>query len=511
MAPAAHPPLTPFGSALAGALGSVFANAAVYPLDTIKTRLQAEDDDNDDDTNDTDLKDVDLNSPHSHNQDEKDLDPGTRDRKRQTRSISNIQKYIYAKIKRWDMLMMLLKILKKEGISGAFHGFGASMIGTFSQQFAYFFFHTLLRTSYLRRLSSASRIPSSSPSKSNPISPPSISTPAELLLGALAGALAQIFTIPVQVIATRQQLWQPDPISHAPGPNPTSSTNTNTTQKTQSKTGSSAPSLLETANEIISESGITGLWTGLKPGLVLTFNPAITYGVFERLKSYRLSKRSALSRDHSGSTAGKLGVGEAFVLGVISKMLATVVTYPYIFAKVRLQAKASPEEVQYDTEHSSPSTSAQRETHIGEDTNQGSSTTEVEADKTAQPDSQDKVTPSYASIASATPAFGSATIDLPKNQDQNESAEKTVRPGLNKKRGQSHKYHHHHKHALSLLQAVYAEHGFKGWYKGLTAQIVKAVLCQGILFVSKDQFESYAWILLVGLTTLRRRLRLSSV
>nr|XP_018265304.1 uncharacterized protein I303_01667 [Kwoniella dejecticola CBS 10117]OBR87462.1 hypothetical protein I303_01667 [Kwoniella dejecticola CBS 10117] len=451
MAPAAHPPLTPFGSALAGALGSVFANAAVYPLDTIKTRLQAEDDDNDDDTNDTDLKDI----------------------------------------KRWDMLMMLLKILKKEGISGAFHGFGASMIGTFSQQFAYFFFHTLLRTSYLRRLSSASRIPSSSPSKSNPISPPSISTPAELLLGALAGALAQIFTIPVQVIATRQQLWQPDPISHAPG--------------------SSAPSLLETANEIISESGITGLWTGLKPGLVLTFNPAITYGVFERLKSYRLSKRSALSRDHSGSTAGKLGVGEAFVLGVISKMLATVVTYPYIFAKVRLQAKASPEEVQYDTEHSSPSTSAQRETHIGEDTNQGSSTTEVEADKTAQPDSQDKVTPSYASIASATPAFGSATIDLPKNQDQNESAEKTVRPGLNKKRGQSHKYHHHHKHALSLLQAVYAEHGFKGWYKGLTAQIVKAVLCQGILFVSKDQFESYAWILLVGLTTLRRRLRLSSV
>ena len=35
---------------------------------------------------------------------------------------------------------------------------------------------------------------------------PPLSTAAELLLGAAAGALAQIFTIPVSVIATRQQI-----------------------------------------------------------------------------------------------------------------------------------------------------------------------------------------------------------------------------------------------------------------------------------------------------------------
>ncbi|KAG9105504.1 ADP/ATP carrier protein, partial [Ceratobasidium sp. 392] len=33
--------LTPFGHALAGALGGVFSNAVVYPLDTAKTRIQA--------------------------------------------------------------------------------------------------------------------------------------------------------------------------------------------------------------------------------------------------------------------------------------------------------------------------------------------------------------------------------------------------------------------------------------------------------------------------------------
>lgn len=33
--------------------------------------------------------------------------------------------------------------------------------------------------------------------------------------------------------------------------------------------------------------------------------------------------------------------------------------------------------------------------------------------------------------------------------------------------------------AIPLLRAVYKERGFGGWYQGLTAQILKAALCQG--------------------------------
>lgn len=160
-------------------------------------------------------------------------------------------------------------------------------------EFAYFFFHTLLRTTTLQRL--ALRTPTSRPT---------LSTTAELALGALAGAFAQIFTIPVAVIATRQQLYLPP--SSAPK--------------------QAAPSLYDTAREIISESGPTGLWTGLKPGLVLTINPAITYGVFERLKTWTLGRTGK----------AKLSVAEAFWLGVGSKTLATVVTYPYIFVSLDL-------------------------------------------------------------------------------------------------------------------------------------------------------------------------------
>ena len=116
-----------------------------------------------------------------------------------------------------------------------------------------------------------------------------------MLLGALAGALAQIFTIPVSVIALRQQIAD----------------NTN------------SKSLVEVGSEIVQENGWTGLWTGLKPGLVLTVNPAITYGVFERIKALVLARESRIG--------GRLSVGESFWIGVGSKTLATVVTYPYIF------------------------------------------------------------------------------------------------------------------------------------------------------------------------------------
>ncbi|WOO85830.1 Peroxisomal adenine nucleotide transporter 1 [Vanrija pseudolonga] len=328
MSGAAVEPLTPFGSALAGALGAVFSNAVVYPLDTVKTRLQA--------------------LPASEIEAEKREDAAAA-----KQGKGGLAGAIKRKLRSFQMLNMLIRIIRTEGVAGAFKGFSANMINSFSMQFAYFFFHTWLRNAALKRTTGP------------------LGTGAELGLGAAAGALAQIFTIPVAVVATRQQLWLPPP----------------------GATGKAAhePTLFETAADIVKEGGVTALWTGLKPGLVLTVNPAITYGVFERAKSWILSE---------GREGGKLTVGEAFWLGVFSKTLATVVTYPYIFAKVRLQAKAE------DPEDQKP------------------------------------------------------------------------------------------KGAIDVLTKVYKEEGIAGWYQGLTAQITKAVLCQGILFVSKEQFEDYARIII---------------
>lgn len=156
----------------------------------------------------------------------------------------------------------------------------------------------------------------------------------ELLLGAIAGALAQIFTIPVSVIATRQQIGKLATSSPAPA--------LDTAEKGESKAGASSSSdstpakedeesFLGVARTIIAEDGYSGLWLGIKPGLVLTVNPAITYGMFERVKNLVLLARPGES----------MGAGTTFVVGALSKTLATVVTYPYIMAKVRIQARTS--------------------------------------------------------------------------------------------------------------------------------------------------------------------------
>ncbi|KAL5526547.1 hypothetical protein ACEPAF_8271 [Sanghuangporus sanghuang] len=353
--------LTPFGHALAGALGAVFSNAVVYPLDTVKTRIQA------------------------------DSSTSTKGKKRDASIVS-----------------LLSRILREEGVSGFYNGFGASMLNTFSTQYAYFLFYSLVRGSYLKRLTS--RLPKGSKL-------PTISTAMELLLGAIAGALAQIFTIPVSVIATRQQIGH---IRHSDkGPAPSSPSEVSPSKPSYSAVADpgssvSAPpdtildnSFLTVGKEIIRTEGVTGLWLGLKPSLVLTVNPAITYGVFERVKSLLL-----LAKEKTGSQP-RLTPWQSFFVGALSKTLATVVTYPYIMAKVKIQAG------------------------------------------TQKPDDE---------LPTTAPASSKGKA----NKDG----------------------------AVTLLTRILKERGLVGWYQGMSAQIIKAVLSQALLFMSKDQFEQYALVIL---------------
>jgi hypothetical protein len=105
------------------------------------------------------------------------------------------------------------------------------------------------------------------------------STAIELSLGAAAGAVAQVFTIPVAVITTRQQ-----------------------TQPKGERKG-----LIETGKEVVdSEDGWTGLWRGLKASLVLVVNPAITYGAYQRLRTFFFPGRIALRPHEAFCTSVQL-------------------------------------------------------------------------------------------------------------------------------------------------------------------------------------------------------------
>lgn len=161
----------------------------------------------------------------------------------------------------WDAIS---KISKEEGISGLYAGITGSLIGVASTNFAYFYWYTVVRTLYLSYQTVAT--------------PPG--TAVELSLGAVSGALAQLFTIPIAVVTTRQQ----------------------TMPKGERK------GLLQTAKDVVdSEDGWSGLWRGLKASLVLVVNPSITYGAYQRLRVILFKDKKTLRpwesfREYSIST-----------------------------------------------------------------------------------------------------------------------------------------------------------------------------------------------------------------
>ncbi|OOF90038.1 hypothetical protein ASPCADRAFT_212261 [Aspergillus carbonarius ITEM 5010] len=247
MAGQSKPALSPWGSAVAGATGAVLANALVYPLDLVKTKLQVQ---------------------VKRANDSKD--EGSDDSVHYKSTLDAIN-----------------KIVEKEGIEGLYSGIAGSLIGVASTNFAYFYWYTVVRSFYM----ASNRVPK----------PPG--TAIELSLGAVAGAVAQIFTIPVAVITTRQQ-----------------------TQPKGERKG-----LIETGKEVVeSEDGWSGLWRGLKASLILVINPAITYGAYQRLKDVLFPGKNNLKP------------WEAFLLGALSKAMATIATQPLIVAKVGLQSRPPP-------------------------------------------------------------------------------------------------------------------------------------------------------------------------
>ncbi|KAH9879997.1 hypothetical protein J1614_002022 [Plenodomus biglobosus] len=239
--------LPPWGSAVAGAAGAVIANTLVYPLDLIKTRLQVQ------------VK----RSPNSQ-------DPNPADDEHYDGAMDAIR-----------------KVVANEGVAGLYAGMAGSLLGVASTNFAYFYWYTVVRSLYISNRSLTA--------------PPG--TAIELSLGAVAGALAQLFTIPVAVVTTRQQ----------------------TMSKSERK------GMIATGMDVINgEDGWTGLWRGLRASLVLVINPSITYGAYQRLKDIMYPGKKTLKPL------------EAFLLGSMSKILATIATQPLIVAKVGLQSKPPP-------------------------------------------------------------------------------------------------------------------------------------------------------------------------
>ncbi|KAJ8622676.1 hypothetical protein MRB53_031205 [Persea americana] len=231
--------------ATSGAVGALVSTTILYPLDTCKTKYQAE---------------VQAQGHQKY------------------RNLSDV----------------LWEAISTHQVLSLYQGIGTKNLQSFISQFVYFYGYSFFKRLYLEKSGNKS-----------------IGTKANLVLAAAAGACTSIVIQPLDTASSRMQ----------------------TCAFGKSK------GLWET----LSEGSWSEAFDGLGISLLLTSNPAIQYTVFDQLKLRILKKQwdNKMGLTTADSSSEALSAFSAFLLGAISKSVATVLTYPAIRCKVMIQASST--------------------------------------------------------------------------------------------------------------------------------------------------------------------------
>ncbi|KAF3972037.1 hypothetical protein CMV_004432 [Castanea mollissima] len=243
--------------ATSGAIGALVSTTILYPLDTCKSKYQAE-------------------VPTQHHQ--------------KYRNISDV----------------LWEAISTHQVLSLYQGLGTKNLQSFISQFVYFYGYSFFKRLYLEKSGNKT-----------------IGTKANLIVAAAAGACTVIVTQPLDAASSRMQ----------------------TSEFGKSK------GLWKSFSE--------GTWNeafdGLGISLLLTANPSIQYTVFDQLKE-RLLKGKLSKKAATESSPKALSAYNAFVLGAVSKCVATCLTYPAIRCKVMIQAAESDEDGNQEAEQKAQKT-----------------------------------------------------------------------------------------------------------------------------------------------------------
>ncbi|CAN6658972.1 peroxisomal adenine nucleotide transporter 1 [Trichomonascus vanleenenianus] len=206
-----------------------------------------------------------------------------------------VQKKTKSAEKKYDGIVdTFIKVYEEGGIKEFYSGAAGDTIATMSSAFFYFFAYEDIRTrrvKYLKTRSASGRAPAT------------LGVAEELAIGTVAGMFCKFITSPLNNIVTRQQAQ-----------------------------GAKKP-VREVIADIWRDKGITGFWTGYRAVVLLSLNPSLTYYFFQYLKAVLIPRRR---RDNPTST-------ELFFLSACAKIIATLMTYPWMLSKTRMQAQAKSE------------------------------------------------------------------------------------------------------------------------------------------------------------------------
>ncbi|KAJ0558528.1 putative mitochondrial carrier domain protein [Helianthus annuus] len=211
----------------------------------------------------------------------------------------------------------MYQVVQQEGWSRLYGGLTPSLVGTACSQGVYYYFYQIFRSK-----AEAAALKH----KKEGSGDGSVGMLSSLMVAAMSGCVNVLLTNPIWVVVTRMQTHtKKSPSDEVPS-----------IVKEHAIVGGVEPPPYATSNavqEVFNEAGILGFWKGVFPTLIMVSNPSIQFMLYETLLK-KLKQRRASKNSNKGVTAL-----EVFLLGALAKLGATVVTYPLLVVKSRLQAK----------------------------------------------------------------------------------------------------------------------------------------------------------------------------
>ncbi|RZC53487.1 hypothetical protein C5167_012337 [Papaver somniferum] len=290
---------------LAGAGGGIIAQLITYPLQTVNTRQQTD-----------------------------------RDHKKGTKRKQDV-----------GTLKQMIQVVNTEGWGRLYSGLAPSLFGTAASQGVYYYFYQVFRSK-----AEAAAIARFKKGHGDG----TVGIFSSLLVAAFSGCVNVLLTNPIWVVVTRMQTHRK--ASKLPKPSLTLSVTpdeelqtseiepppygtTNAVRNSEHSNIGQHVCSVDLADSIFTKkmpkleynmrsSGIRGFWKGVGPTLLMVSNPSIQFMIYETLLKKLKARRALTGKANSGVTAL-----ETFLLGAVAKLGATVMTYPLLVVKSRLQAK----------------------------------------------------------------------------------------------------------------------------------------------------------------------------
>ena len=321
--------------AVAGAAGALLALLSTYPLMTLNTRQHTE-------------------------------------RGADARARGGTRKHTRRRVSMMDELRAVAK--EDGGLAGLYRGIEPAVIGTVTSQTVYNYVYASLRVATARMKNKGVR-------EKNGAGAAGLGALESLAIASVAGSINVVLTIPIWTVCVRMQAERANE-----GEGKVSSPNaaergaerdddekndgvfSRTLRAFKARAAASSDgsvssrasgsargggmdergppvrkkTFLETTGAVWEENGLAGFWRGVVPSLIMVSNPALQYAFYESASDAFRRRRAKTQRGVAGSspsgTLGALTAWEVFVAASLAKMGATVLTYPVLLVKTRLQA-----------------------------------------------------------------------------------------------------------------------------------------------------------------------------